>query len=291
MDFLEQPRWITSSGNTIDIGTPGPENSVLIGGGNETNPMWEQSTQAGEILQNVGGNQVMWRQPIITELNGGSIYGASIYAPSSSGNRDDVLVSNASGEPFWRAPLITSLNGNGWSFDNNNYSIRGSGIYAPTSGGTSGDALYSNGSGAPVWRDTYRCVISKPSSVPIYSKGGSAWNQGAYTLLGDAGLDSVDIDWYKGNTLAFRERQVRVSGSFSSDFWFRVPTGLANSNNYNITNATMLPLRSSISGGGVTFCAHHKGADSRYVYFGVDSGTTEDGACFIISIKNTAIIN
>lgn len=147
MDFLEQPRWITSSGNTIDIGTPGPENSVLIGGGNETNPMWEQSTQAGEILQNVGGNQVMWRQPIITELNGGSIYGASIYAPSSPGNRDDILVSNASGEPFWRAPLIRALNGNAWSFGNNNYSI-----YAPNTRGNPGEMLVANGNGGtPSW--------------------------------------------------------------------------------------------------------------------------------------------
>lgn len=134
MDFLEQPRWITSSGNTIDIGTPGPENSVLIGRGSETNPTWEQSTQGGEILQNVGGNQVTWVQPIITELNGWSTRGASIYAPSSSGNVGEVLVSNAaSGEPFWRAPLIRALNGNAWSFGNNNYSI-----YAPTEAGLEG---------------------------------------------------------------------------------------------------------------------------------------------------------
>lgn len=148
MDFLEQPRWITSSGNTIDIGTPGPENSVLIGRGNETNPTWEQSTQGGEILQNVGGNQVTWVQPIITELNGWSTRGASIYAPSASGNMGEVLVSNAaSGEPFWRAPLIRALNGNAWSFGNNNYSI-----YAPNTRGDTGEVLVANGNGGtPTW--------------------------------------------------------------------------------------------------------------------------------------------
>ena len=290
MDFLEQPRWITSSGNAIDIGDTGPTGGLVMGQGEGVAPTWLVPTKEGQVLKSLGPTgsgssaEIEWGLPPVASVNGNAEANASIYVPTSRGT--DGYVWEATGttsNPSWQQRIITSLNGSS--------TTRGSGIYAPTSGGTSGDALYSNGSGAPVWRDTYRCVISKPSSVPIYSKGGSAWNQGAYTLLGDAGFDSVDIDWYKGNTLAFRERQVRVSGSFSSDFWFRVPTGLANSNNYNITNATMLPLRSSISGGGVTFCAHHEGADSRYVYFGVDSGTTEDGACFIISIKNTAIIN
>ena len=47
MDFLGQPQWKTSTGNTIKMGTPGPQGSVLVGQGEGVAPAWISNAQFG----------------------------------------------------------------------------------------------------------------------------------------------------------------------------------------------------------------------------------------------------
>ena len=159
MDFLEQPRWITSSGNAIDIGDTGPTGGLVMGQGEGIAPTWLVPTEEGQTLKSLGPTysggpaQIGWDLPPIRQINGQGNNGLSIYAPTTGSENysgREVLTSSgcSTGTPFWQDPLITRLNGQWWGPTINDFSI-----YAPTDAGTAGHLLVSSGSGAPVWEN------------------------------------------------------------------------------------------------------------------------------------------
>lgn len=151
MDFLEQPHWITASGNAIDIGTSGPYGALYVGNGTDKNPYWLSRGNSGDVLAS-GSSGIGWQLPAVKSVNGISNAGASIYAPitpynDEMGGEVPVNTGCSTGAPEWRAPLITNLNGQVWSSITNGF-----GIYAPNTYGNTGEVLVANGNGtAPLW--------------------------------------------------------------------------------------------------------------------------------------------
>lgn len=80
--FLDAPRWYTSNGTLIDMGTPGTAVAGKYFGTNPTGTIGYYNNQ-------------------LASLNGVVPSGANIYAPTSRGTEGQVLVSSGLGAPSW----------------------------------------------------------------------------------------------------------------------------------------------------------------------------------------------